>query len=869
LVLSPGSKLGTYEILAPLGEGGMGKVYRARDLRLGREVAVKVLTAERLDDEDSQRRFAREARAASSLNHPYVVTSYEIEAEDGLDFIVMEYIRGRSLNQIIPKQGMPVAEVLRIAVSMADALSCAHAAGIVHRDIKPSNVMLNEQGTVKILDFGLAKIVPQTSKSVNSAAATADLLSRAGMVVGTVGYMSPEQATGREVDSRSDVFSLGAILYEMVTGRRAFSGTSKEEVQASLIKDSPKAPSEIVADVPKELERLILRCLRKEPERRFQHMVDVKVDLEEIMEESSSRRPLAAVPSPRHRSRWPTASIVGILALAVAIWAFWPRSPIPPPIVVRLTSTPGRETQPTFSPDGNQIAFAWAGEQSDNWDIYLQMVGSSETRRLTTDPAVDQMPSWAPDGAQIAFIRTTRENEAGKIHLVSPLGGSDRTLSNAETAFGRLSWSPDGRWLATAANAFGPEPRSEIRGIRLIGVPGGEVRSITSPSAITYHTDPAFSPNGSHLAYASCVSFYSCQIDVLDLGPDYAPKGAAHRVTRTTFCMGGLTWTRDGKSVVYNDRSNGRLWRVGIGGDQPPERIEVAGSQVVLPTAALSKHRLAFEQFLGHKQLYRFEAGSEPRITEASSDTDWNPHFSPDGRRFAWNRGGEIWLASADGSNPVQLTHGPGHGQGSPRWSPDSRHIVFDSYNEDLRLDVWTIDADGASLRHRTEDPGDEYLPSWSRDGRWIYFTSNRGGFVPDIWRAPAMGGPQERITHNGGSVPYESIDGKTLFFIHEGGSSPLMALPLAGGSERKVIDCVPAPSGYAIGSAGVYHFGCGADRAAVPLYLRDLGTGRDRLLGTFENGQGGLTVSPDGKTIIYSRIVGEGSDLMMIENFR
>ena len=337
--------------------------------------------------------------------------------------------------------------------------------------------------------------------------------------------------------------------------------------------------------------------------------------------------------------------------------------------------------------------------------------------------------------------------------------------------------------------------------------------------------------------------------------------------------MGGLAWTRDGRSVVYNDRINGRLWRVGLSGDQPPERIEVAGNEALVPTIAPSRDRLAFERFLGKGHIYRFEAGRPDAAVVPSSLGSDIPNFAPDGRRFAFEsfRGGEgeeIWLAAADGSNSMQLTHGPGVWQGSPRWSPDGRRIAFDSCGEDGHWDIWTIDSDGGSLSRVTQDPADDNMPSWSRDGRFIYFSSSRTG-NNDIWRAPAAGGPAERVTHNGGRLAYEAADGKTLFFLRNGGDSPLMALPLAGGPERKIIECVDSQLGFAVGAAGVYHLGCRTDLRSVQLYLLDPATGRDRLLGKLDNGGGGIAVSPDGKTILYTKWVGEGSDLMMIENFR
>jgi eukaryotic-like serine/threonine-protein kinase len=878
--ISPGSKLGSYEVLSLLGAGGMGEVYRARDPRLGRDVAIKVLPADRMADENRRRRFVQEARAASALNHPNIVTIHEIESADGMDYIVMEYVPGQTLDALIPKSGMRLGDVLRTAIPIADALAAAHSRGIVHRDLKPANVAVTREGVVKVLDFGLAKLVAdETGADGETLTGAGELgpLSRPGMIAGTAGYMSPEQATGGKVDARSDVFSFGAVLYEMVTGRRAFMGASTAETLAAVVRDQPKALSDL-PDVPRDLEKLILRCLRKEPNRRVQHMLDVKLELEQIKEELESR-PAAGVPARSKRRLWLAAGVAALLTMAAGAWLLVrpPPPPLPPPRVVPLTSMRGLELGPSLSPDGDQVAFNWNGEKLDNFDVYIKMIGSSEMRRLTTDPAPDITPSWSPDGRQIAFIRYRPQGYT--IHLVSPLGGSgsDRKLGDFLAAVGTPSWSPDGRWLAVArARPEGvPPPGADpgvplSDGLYLVPAQGGEPRPIPLPQTAGDALNPRFSPDGHHLAYHSCAGF-SCHVDVVELGADFVPTGPPRRLTRRpVFRFGGLAWTREGKSLVFVEFGVRRLWRVAVEGTKPPTPIELDSLGAFGPNAAASRDRLVFVREMRNVDIYRFETGRPAEPVLASSYWDSNPHFSPDGRRVAFEseRSGEaheIWLAEADGSNARQLTRGPGLYQGSPRWSPDGRRIAFDSQGEDGHWDIWTIDADGGSPRRLTLGLGDENVPNWSRDGRSVYFASRPEGGPPDVWRIPAAGGMEERMTHGGGGVSYESIDGQTLFFKRHFLDSPVLALPLGGGPERQLVECV---SDFVVGSGGIYYSGC-QGVPETPFFLRDPATGRERLLGKPGSPAGGLTVSPDGKTILFTRSVGEGTDLMMIENFR
>jgi serine/threonine protein kinase len=886
MALQAGTRLGAYEILGFVGAGGMGEVYCARDPRLGREVAIKVLPADRVADEGRRRRFVQEAQAASALNHPHIITIHEINTAEANDFIVMEYVPGKSVDALIPRQGMRLSDALRIAIPVADALAAAHARGIIHRDLKPGNVIVGTDGAVKVLDFGLAKLVgaDEDSDAATATLIAHDTLSAPGTIAGTAAYMAPEQATGGPVDARSDIFSFGAMLYEMVTGVRAFAGTSTADTLSAVIRAQPKAPSAIIPAVPSDLEKLILRCLRKDPQRRFQHIDDVKIALQDIKEESNSGVE-ASAPAARTRRRGLVVALAATVMLvsAVTVWVLRSHrsAAVSPLHVVSLTTLKGEERHPTFSPDGEQVAFAWNGPKQDNWDIYVTLVGSSNVRRLTSDPAPDTQPVWAPDGRQIAFVR--ERPDGSTIQLVSALGGEDRKLSDFRGA-GSIGWSPDGKWLVagrSGANGATGQPR----GIYLIHVEDGEARPLIASGPVGADYGPAFAPDGRRVAYASCGRASTgepaifCDIYVVELNAAHTASMPPRRLTtqRSLFTE-SLTWTRDGSAVVYAAGApEMNLWRVEVAGTRSPERIEVAGAEAYAPAIAPSRERLAFARRSVDMDLYRFEVGRPAQLVFGSSGADGEARLSPDGRRLVFGSLGsgtfeEIWVAEADGSNPQQLTQGgPGRAQGSPSWSPDGRRIVFDSLADDLHFHIWMIDADGGPPRRLTTPAGDESVPIWSRDGRWIYFISEQGAAARDLWRVSADGKTSERLIRwASGAFACESNDGKHLLFQPRDADSPLMAMPLGGGGARQLVACVRRTA-FGAGPQGVYYVACDPS-SNPPVHVLDLETGRDRLLGTLDglvDRPLGLAVSPDGKTIVYPRVMHTDADLMLIENFR
>lgn len=615
------------------------------------------------------------------------------------------------------------------------------------------------------------------------------------------------------------------------------------------------------------------------------------------IEMASNRQATDTVPTPGpNRWHW---SFVGGTAMGIAMLALgvsWlPRpsrattAPMPAMRVVQLTALTGYEFG-MVSPDGRQVLFEWEGERQSNRDIYVQLVGSSDPHPLTTDPADEVAPFWSPNGRQIAYVRRGLDPFSGHVRVMSSLGGSDRQVSDFPVLV-PATWSPDGRYIV-AGRAAPPEVAQPSNGLYLIPVQGGEPRAITRPPAPGVDRTPRFSPDGRRLAYISCAGpsiRTACRVNVLDVDAAFVAAGPPRQLAQVPMTtIIGLAWTSDGKSLIYGaeELSVGYLWRVGVDGERPPERIEMAGAKAIFPSVTPAGDRLIFARMVDDEDIYRFEPGRPAQPVARSSVFDGNPQFSPNGRRIAFSsaRAGEavnVWAAGADGSEPAQLTHGPGRWQGSPSWSPDGRLIAFESQAADGSWHIWTVDVQSGIQQQITREPGDQNMPTWSHDGEWIYFSwkqaDARDFWQRDIWRTRVGAESKEQVTRGGGGfVGRESVDRKTVLYQPTLRTSPVMAQPLAGGAPHQIIACVIGTA-VAVNDTGIYYVPCSASFApghTTPVRVMDPRTGKDREVGRLEEYQignltAGLAVAPDGKTILYSRVVSSGSDLMMIENFR
>jgi Tol biopolymer transport system component len=733
--LAPGTHLGPYEIVSLLGTGGMGEVYRARDPRLGRDVAIKVLPLAFAEDAGRLRRFEQEARAAAALNHPNIVTVYSVERIDGVLFLTMEVVEGRSLALAIPKSGFAIDELLTIAIPVADAVAAAHEKGITHRDLKPANIMIGaagHTGRVKVLDFGLAKLIDPGPATAGASTLPATPSTAEGRIVGTVAHMSPEQAAGTAIDSRSDLFSLGVILYEMATGQKPFEGDTSVAVLSSILKDTPAPVTDLNRTLPRELGRIIRRCLVKDPSRRYQTAADLRNELEELKQELDSGALVAADVTPGStRFSIPWRSIVMLLALASAVAFAWlrlrpadPRSASGEHLFTQLTTQPGRQQFPSISPDGKWIVYD--GNQAGNSDIYLQSVGGQNPINLTQDsPDDDTQPAFSPDGERIAF---RSERQGGGIFVMGRTGESVRRITDSGYT---PAWSPDGTELVFATappNVFRVGPGD----LWAVTLASGDRRRVSDHKGY----QPSWSPHGHRIAYWT--GFRDGAVGQRDIDTIPAKGGTPVPVTSDPALDWNPVWSPDGRHLYFASNRGGsmNLWRVAI--DEQSGRVLAQPEPLTTPSALAGHLSVSAD---GRRVVYASLERTAPiqavpfdpasgTITVTPVTVVGGTRFlswvaaSPDGQWLAYYSIGnqmDLLLSRSDGTGERELTHDPANDR-YPSWSPDGRQITLFS-NRSGKYQIWSIRPDGSDLRQLTFAPdGVMSKANWSPDGSRITY---------------------------------------------------------------------------------------------------------------------------------------------------
>lgn len=744
-----GKTLNHYRVLAPLDAGGMGEVYLAEDVKLGRKIALKLLPPQFAADVERKKRFELEARAVSALNHPNIITIYGIEEAGNLSFIAAELIEGQTLRERIAEEALTWQETVEIAVQITSALESAHSVGIIHRDIKPANIMIRRDRIVKVLDFGLAKLTAKIFDFGDFATRDQTAPNR---VMGTINYMSPEQALGERVDARTDIFSLGVVLYEMLTGAQPFAGGSEAAIYNKIL-NKDVLLTEIRKDVPADLAEIVRRAMKKNADERFQTAAEMRAALETVKKRLNSGEVNVVKPARQQKitrrliNRVIVSAIVAGAILTTSYSLFVNQTPQVAESFgrvnyARLTKLTGAEMYPSLSPDGK--TFLYASRADGDFDIFFQRIGGANPVNLTTDSAAeDTQPVYSPDGESIVF-RSDRDGGGG-LFLMGATGENVRRL----TDFGFYpSWSPDGKEIVFSSDTFEePMSRNTRSALWAVNVATGEKRQLTEQDAI----QPAWSPSGARIAFWGMNE--GGQRDVWTISRD---GNAPMPVTDHASIDWNPVWSPDGKYLYFISDRHGsmNLWRVAL--DENSGKILGEPENIVTPSVysrnlSFSRDGKQFIYVQSENYANLMRADFDPRGEKASEKhfeitpgavVATNPDISPDGEWIVFDAIGDkqedLFVIRRDGTNLRQLT-GDIYKDRVPHWSPDGKRIAFFS-DKTGKYEGWTINADGSEPQKVTNITLDDsrentaQLPLWSPDGSKLLF--NVSGSVPLVFDA-------------------------------------------------------------------------------------------------------------------------------------
>ncbi len=806
-MLTAGTRLGSYEVVAQIGAGGMGEVYRARDTRLDRIVAIKVLPAHLADDPERRERFEREARTIASLNHPHICVLHDIGRQDGTDFLVMEYLEGETLAQRLMKGPLPLEQVLQYAIEIADALDKAHRKGVTHRDLKPGNIMLTKSGT-KLLDFGLAKLKQETAPaniSLSKLSTAKDNLTAQGAILGTLQYMAPEQLEGKEkeVDARTDIFAFGAVVYEMATGKRAFEGESQASVISTIMQLDPPPMSSVEPMTPPILDRAVKKCLAKEREKRWQAASDVCDELKWVAEGGA-----AATPAPtaerrlQNRFAWAVAAVALLAAVLIAVIHF--REAAPEARTTRLSVLLPEKfnlsSPPEISPNGRYLAFA-GQDATGQTGLWIRPLDSPAAQVLPGTSGATQ-PFWSPDSRSLGFFAD------GKLKKIDIAGGPPLSLCDAVFPFG-------GTWSKHGVILFGQITGTLMR----VSAAGGSATPRTVPSQPIAGGDnrwPRFLPDGNHFLYLSTVvttnAIYLGSLDSHETrrlflasgNVEYIPPGyllftrdrilmaqgfdaKKLQLVGEAFPVAEQLRDRPNLESSFSASPNGALAYV-TGSSSPNHFVWVdrAGREARAPSgpvqAGSSQHfslspdenRVAIDQTGGGETddiwMLELTRGNISRFTFDPSNR--NSAWSPDGNRLAFlsSRAGTaaIYQKAASGAAKDELlTTVSGVNSGPTDWSPDGRFLLYEQSGEKTGFDLWLLPLFGdRKPMPFLQTQFDEGQGRFSPDGHWVAYASTESG-RPEVYvqTFPASGGKWQ-ISNGGGMLPLWRRDGKELFYV-------------------------------------------------------------------------------------------------------